>query len=372
MNNEILDALSQITREKSVDRALLIETLEAGLASAVRKKYGATADVEVKFSNDTGADHASRCARPWSRTSRIRRSSSRSRRRAPIKPMRAGRRRPDLPAADRRVRPQRHPDREAGADPARARGRARARVPRVLGQDRHAGARRRPAGRSRQRDRQARPLRRFPAGARADRPVATTARASTSARWSSTWTSRPRGRRSSCRAPIPTSCGGCSRPRCRRSPRASSRSRRWLVRPARAPRSRCTRPIPRVDAVGSCVGLKGSRVQSIVPGAGRRAHRHRAVVSGSDRVRLAGAVAGAGDGRPGQRAREAHERGGRRRPAVARDRQGRPERAARGAADRLEDRPDLEERGEEAPATSSARAASRSRSSSWARPPPRS
>jgi len=55
MNNEILDALSQITREKSVDRALLIETLEAGLASAVRKKYGATSDVEVKFSNDTGA-----------------------------------------------------------------------------------------------------------------------------------------------------------------------------------------------------------------------------------------------------------------------------------------------------------------------------
>jgi N utilization substance protein A len=55
MNNEILDALSQITREKSVDRALLIETLEAGLASAVRKKHGATADVEVRFSNDTGA-----------------------------------------------------------------------------------------------------------------------------------------------------------------------------------------------------------------------------------------------------------------------------------------------------------------------------
>ena len=54
MNNEILDALSQITREKSVDRALLVETLEAGLASAVRKKYGATADVEVRFANETG------------------------------------------------------------------------------------------------------------------------------------------------------------------------------------------------------------------------------------------------------------------------------------------------------------------------------
>ena len=54
MNSEILDALSQITREKSVPRALLIETLEQGLASAVRKKYGATADVQVKMENDTG------------------------------------------------------------------------------------------------------------------------------------------------------------------------------------------------------------------------------------------------------------------------------------------------------------------------------
>ena len=55
MNYEILDALSQITREKSVDRQMLVETLEAGLASAVRKKHGATADVQVSFSNDTGA-----------------------------------------------------------------------------------------------------------------------------------------------------------------------------------------------------------------------------------------------------------------------------------------------------------------------------
>ncbi len=55
MNNEILDALSQITREKSMDRAVLIETLEVAFASAVRKKYGATADVEVKFSNETGS-----------------------------------------------------------------------------------------------------------------------------------------------------------------------------------------------------------------------------------------------------------------------------------------------------------------------------
>ena len=54
MNNEILDALSQITREKSVDRAMLIETLETGLASAVRKKHGLTADVDVRFIDRTG------------------------------------------------------------------------------------------------------------------------------------------------------------------------------------------------------------------------------------------------------------------------------------------------------------------------------
>ncbi len=54
MNNEILDALSQITREKSVDRTMLIETLEMGLASAVRKKYGATADVQVRFNDKSG------------------------------------------------------------------------------------------------------------------------------------------------------------------------------------------------------------------------------------------------------------------------------------------------------------------------------
>ena len=54
MNNEILDALSQITREKSVDRVMLIETLELGLASAVRKKFGATADVHVRFNDKSG------------------------------------------------------------------------------------------------------------------------------------------------------------------------------------------------------------------------------------------------------------------------------------------------------------------------------
>ena len=55
MNYEILDALSQITREKSVERQNLIETLEAGLVSAGRKKFGPTANIQVTFDNASGA-----------------------------------------------------------------------------------------------------------------------------------------------------------------------------------------------------------------------------------------------------------------------------------------------------------------------------
>lgn len=54
MSNEILDALGQIAREKGVDRQMLIETLEAGMASAVRKKHGETADVLVRLDDRTG------------------------------------------------------------------------------------------------------------------------------------------------------------------------------------------------------------------------------------------------------------------------------------------------------------------------------
>ncbi len=54
MNYEIIDALGQIAREKSVDRQLLIETLEAGLLSAAKKKFGANAMVGVRFDDQKG------------------------------------------------------------------------------------------------------------------------------------------------------------------------------------------------------------------------------------------------------------------------------------------------------------------------------
>ena len=49
MNYEILEALGQIAREKNVDKALVIETLEAGIVSAARRKYGPNADIRVTF-----------------------------------------------------------------------------------------------------------------------------------------------------------------------------------------------------------------------------------------------------------------------------------------------------------------------------------
>jgi transcription termination/antitermination protein NusA len=52
--DDILEALRLIAREKSVDRRLLIETLEAGVLSAAKKRYATAVDVEVAFDDATG------------------------------------------------------------------------------------------------------------------------------------------------------------------------------------------------------------------------------------------------------------------------------------------------------------------------------
>jgi len=54
VNYNIIEALGQIAREKSVDRKLLIETLEQGLLSAARKKFGLGAQVGVRFDEVRG------------------------------------------------------------------------------------------------------------------------------------------------------------------------------------------------------------------------------------------------------------------------------------------------------------------------------
>ncbi|MFN8176455.1 MAG: transcription termination factor NusA [bacterium] len=54
MRYEILEALGQIAREKNVGKELVIQTLEAGIVSAARRRYGPNADIRVTFDESTG------------------------------------------------------------------------------------------------------------------------------------------------------------------------------------------------------------------------------------------------------------------------------------------------------------------------------
>ncbi len=54
VNDEILEALRGIAREKAVDKRLLVETLTAGLLSAAKKRYATAQDVQVNFDEVTG------------------------------------------------------------------------------------------------------------------------------------------------------------------------------------------------------------------------------------------------------------------------------------------------------------------------------
>ncbi|MFH1566527.1 MAG: transcription termination factor NusA [Gemmatimonadota bacterium] len=53
-NLNIVEALSQIAREKNVDRELVVQTLSDALVSAAKKRYGNTDNFEVELDPDTG------------------------------------------------------------------------------------------------------------------------------------------------------------------------------------------------------------------------------------------------------------------------------------------------------------------------------
>ena len=145
-----------------------------------------------------------------------------------------------------------------------------------------------------------------------------------------------RRRRSSCRARAPGLHDRAVRARkCPRSSRACSRSRAAPATPARAPRSPCVSHDKRVDPIGTCVGVRGSRVNAVTNElAGERVD----IVlwsrrPGAVRDRRAGAGQRAVDRRRRGEARDG--RRGRRGKPRDRDRPRRPERAPRLRADRL-------------------------------------
>ncbi len=54
MDYNVLDALTMITREKNIDREIIIESLVAGLQSAAKKKLGLEANIDARVDGDTG------------------------------------------------------------------------------------------------------------------------------------------------------------------------------------------------------------------------------------------------------------------------------------------------------------------------------
>ena len=54
MNNEFLEALDELEKEKHISKEVLIEAIESALLSAYKKNYGTAQNVRVAFNRDTG------------------------------------------------------------------------------------------------------------------------------------------------------------------------------------------------------------------------------------------------------------------------------------------------------------------------------
>jgi N utilization substance protein A len=52
--SEIKRVVEQVSRDKGIDRQVLVKALEEALKSAARKKYGPKIDIEVQYSDETG------------------------------------------------------------------------------------------------------------------------------------------------------------------------------------------------------------------------------------------------------------------------------------------------------------------------------
>jgi len=54
MGTELRKAIDQISKDRGIDRDLLVDTLEEAVRSSVARKYGDEIDIEVNFNEDTG------------------------------------------------------------------------------------------------------------------------------------------------------------------------------------------------------------------------------------------------------------------------------------------------------------------------------
>ena len=54
MNLELKKAIDQISKDKGLERDMLIDTLEDAVRTSVIRKYGEDLDLEVRYNDDTG------------------------------------------------------------------------------------------------------------------------------------------------------------------------------------------------------------------------------------------------------------------------------------------------------------------------------
>ena len=54
MNQEFIDALNEIEKEKGISKEIVFEALESALVSSYRKNYGTSQNVIVNMNRETG------------------------------------------------------------------------------------------------------------------------------------------------------------------------------------------------------------------------------------------------------------------------------------------------------------------------------
>ena len=122
MNLELKKAIDQISKDKGLDRDMLVDTLEDAVRTSVIRKYGENIDVEVSYSDDTGKSRST-SSRSSLTTWPIPIPKIDIEKARELDPSVQLRRRNRLPPQGDRPRAHRGPVRQAGDHPAYARRR---------------------------------------------------------------------------------------------------------------------------------------------------------------------------------------------------------------------------------------------------------
>ena len=265
IQKEFARVIDQVSKEKGIDKALVIETIEEAMKSAAKKTHGADINVEAKYDHETGEIELYKIQTVVGEVENPRPGD---RPRVGPRAVRSGSQIGDellTRRSNRPIRPHRGAGRQAEHRPEGPRARARDDLQRVQAARRHHPVRHRDALREAQHHRPAAPeRRRHPAGARADSARAIPPGRPPARPDLRRQRERPRpADRAVAHQPGRSSASSSSR-KFPRSTKASSRSRTSSASRAAARRSRSfptTATSIRSAPASACAG---SRVQAVV------------------------------------------------------------------------------------------------------------